>query len=91
MFIHLEELYVHDTKLALVDLARIFKSCQKVTRLSLSIVEESWQDVKYEIENNFLACQILILSFQRLTYLKLVALNAAYYIDSWLIVLRILG
>lgn len=89
--VNLEELYIHDTTVTLLHLARIFKFCQKITKLSHGVIEASWQEVKHELAiDSSSSCDALILSFHRVTHLKLVVFNAAYYIDSWLIVLRIL-
>jgi len=43
---NLTELGVKDTKMAFSHLARVFMTCQKITKLDLSYREENWEDVK---------------------------------------------
>ena len=88
----LEEIYLHDTRINLGHLAIIFKSCQRITKLSLSLTEVLYIDLIENLESLASSTpQELFSNFQRLTYLKVMVVTSTYYIESWPIALELLG
>jgi hypothetical protein len=87
---HLSSLHIQDTKLNLSHLWQIFKSCHHIVKISISLSEndEPIFDKMKEFESSSL--QTLSNSFSKLTHLKILAFNGAYYIDSWFLMLQLL-
>ena len=79
----LSELNIQDTKLNLVNLSNIFESCKNISHLAITVVEETLDDISLDFK-------VLNQGFQKLVCLRLHAVNAVYYIDSWLIILKFL-
>ena len=65
---NLEELSCQDTKLSLVHLLQIFKTCTKILKLSFSLLE-TVLDAFQEVPESFLD------GFGRLTHLKILTIN----------------
>ena len=79
----LNELYIQDTKLNLIHLSQVFENCKTISKLGFTVVEESLDDIPVERE-------LLVQGFKKLSCIKLYAVNATYYIDSWLVTLPLL-
>ncbi|XP_046451603.1 uncharacterized protein LOC124199716 isoform X2 [Daphnia pulex] len=88
---HLVALKIQDTKLNMSHLWQIFKSCHHIVKLSISLSEydEPIFDKMKEFESPSL--QTLSNGFSKLTHLKILAFNGAYYTDSWLLILQLLS
>ena len=87
----LETLSMQDTKLNLVDLSKIFERCDCITKLGVSLVEENWNEFELSLASDLsTTLQTLSKGFGKLKSLKILAFNAAYYIDSWLFILPLL-
>ena len=82
---NLEELLVHDTKIELKHLSQLFKTCPKITRLSISLTEEQLSMYGDDYESVPALFKQLV-SLDIFTF----ALNDKYYIDSWLAIFNIL-
>lgn len=81
--IQLNTLYMQDTKMNLFHLAKIFETCSQITKLGISLVEDF--DI-YEAKLN----ETFSSGFGKLTQLKILAFNSAYYVDSWPVILQLL-
>ena len=79
----LNELYIQDTKLNLNHLSQVFENCKTISSLGFTVVEETLDDIPEDRE-------LLIQGFNKLVCIKLCAVNATYYIDSWLVTLVLL-
>jgi len=66
----LKELKIHDTKITLAHLPKIFKSCQKLVKLSFTLAEENL-DKFNESQMGEEDFGLLLKGFKRLTHLKL--------------------
>ena len=82
---NLEELSCQDTKLSLVHLLQIFKTCKKILKLSFTLLETNL-DAYHEVPESFLE------GFCRVTHLKIFTINQSDIIavDSWRVTLVIL-
>ena len=91
----LQVLYVQDTKLQLVHCAQIFISCPHIVNLGISIVEDDWEMVLFQLgdEHNSSSTTLyeaLSKGLEKLTLLKMLVYSSSYYIDSWLVILPLL-
>jgi hypothetical protein len=84
--IQLKELYIHDTKISLVNLSHVFRECRNISTLSFTIKEETLDPSDLP----GMDWDYLIQGLHKLVSLKLQAVNTAYYIDSWLTTLNLL-
>ena len=92
---NLEELYIQDTKISLRKMPKVFAACQKIVKLSMTIMEDNLDKFqKGVMEEATLKC--LKNGFQKITHLKLfvlVAPNEGKYFTSaksWLMPLGVL-
>lgn len=85
---NLEELIINDTKVGVLQVAELLKTCSRITKLSLSLMEEHQNNMMNTLADR----NGVVQSFSRLTSLRLftVAFNSRYYIDSWLNILHLL-
>ena len=81
----LTSLCIQDTKLNLSHLWQIFKKCHLIEKISISLSEND-VDVFEEMQEHEALSKVFI----KLTHIKIFAFNAAYYIDSWLLILQLL-
>lgn len=79
----LNELYIQDTQLSLIHLSQIFEQCKNISTLGFTVIEETLDDIPVDRA-------LLVQGFNQLTCIKLYAVNATYYIDSWLVPLALL-
>jgi len=86
---NLEELSIHDTKMLLVHVLQIFKMCQKVLKLSLSLIETRLD--AYQKDGGLFLVSFL-LGFGRLTHLKIYTVNQSETnaADFWPVTLGVL-
>lgn len=91
---NLEEFAINDTKITLSHLAQVFQVCKSITKLSVSLVEETLDKFQEQpLNSNQVSIHsIMMQGFQKLTHLKIFnfALNARYYTDSWPVTLGVL-
>lgn len=89
---HLNSLHVEDTKLNLSDLSIIFKMCKQIASIGISVTENDLKAFQMIRRNGTLSSALPSLSdgFAKLTDVKILAFNSAYYIDSWCIILQLL-
>lgn len=85
----LSALNIEDTKLNLCDITNIFIKCKLISELGMSLIEDGWSDFKSKLDKYSL--DTLSNGFRNLTHLKIIAFNSAYYIDSWPVILILLG
>ena len=85
MMHNLEELSIHDTKFTLADLLQVFKTCKKVLKLSLSLLETDLSVYQKEKES-------LSQGFGRLSHLKVFTINQneTHFLDSWPMTLEVM-
>lgn len=90
---HLNSLHVEDTKLNLSDLSIIFKMCKQIASIGISVTENDLKAFQMIRRNGTLSSALPSLSdgFAKLTDVKILAFNSAYYIDSWCIILQLLS
>ena len=81
----LSSLCIQDTKLNLSHLWQIFEKCHLIEKISMSLSENDG-DIFEEMQEH----EALSKGFIKLTHIKILAFNAAYYIDSWLLILQLL-
>ena len=75
---NLEELRIYDTKISLLDLPNIFRSCPILTKLSFSLAERNMDRYQEGVmEKSSLA--LLIAGFARLTELKMFVILTGIY------------
>ncbi len=87
---NLEELFVHDTKINLSHLLQIFQACEKIQKLSFSLVEANLDYYQKSIIGKK-SLQSIKSGFGRLTHLKIFPMSINDYpIDIWPVVLGIL-
>ena len=87
----LETLSIEDTRLNLVHISKIFESCHHITTIGISLVEENWNNFELSLGSDLsTTLETLSKGFEKLKSLKILAFNAAYYIDSWLVILPLL-
>jgi hypothetical protein len=80
----LEELYIHDTKLDVINLSQIFKNCSKISKLSMSVANASWKRFKLSRNPPLGALQK---GFRQLTFLKIVWFQED---QTWILIMRLL-
>ena len=90
---NLQELGVKDTQVTFSHLAKVLRTCQKITKLEISYREQNWYELKRSLteENNMM--DAIIYGFKKLTCLKIATCfhDARDYLnDPWLLIIRIL-
>jgi hypothetical protein len=87
---NLEELFIHDTKISLTHILRIFESCEKIRKLSFSLVETNLDIFEKSIIGKK-SLQSIKFGFGRLTHLKIfpMSMNDSP-IDFWPVVFGVL-
>ena len=84
---NLEELSIHDTKLSLAHLPRVFRTCIKVKKLSLNLYESNLDAYQEDVD-------CFYRGFGRLTHLKIIRAVPqrvpTYLIDAWPVILEVL-
>jgi len=85
---NLEELIIHDTKLSLSHLPKVFESCQKIVKFSFSLIDKNLDH--YNQKEALL--DWLKKGFSKLTHLKIFtfAFNDKDCIDFWPVTLGVL-
>jgi len=86
----LSSLHIQDTKLNLSHLWQIFKSCHHIVKISISLSENDEPIFDKMQEFGASLFETLSNGFSKLTHLKILAFNGAYYIDSWPLILQLL-
>jgi len=89
---NLEQLIIHDTKITLAHLPRIFKSCMKVNKLSFALAEENLDEFA-ESKMGQEDYGWLMKGFKRLTHIKLFTFNLddENCCSSWRVTFGVLG
>ena len=83
---NLNSLCIQDTKLNLSHLGQIFEKCHLIEKISISLSENDGDILEEMQEHKALMSK----GFIKLTHIKILAFNAPYYIDSWLLILQLL-
>lgn len=91
-FVNLDELIIRGTRLSLPHLAKVFRSCKKITNLDFSFEEEKWQQVEEAVEDDE-GMEAIREGFKTLISLKIATsfTDARDYVkDPWYIIIWIL-
>jgi len=87
---NLEELIIHDTKIALAHLPNIFAACQKIVKLSFSLTEKNLDQYQENVMKKA-SFDELVRGFQQLTHVKIFTLAPSDYpVDFWPVTLGVL-
>jgi len=80
---NLEELIIHDTKIALAHLPSLFVACQKIVKLSFSLTEKNLDQYQENIMKKA-SFDEMVRGFQQLTHVKISTLAPSDYpVDFW--------
>ena len=88
---NLEELFIHDTKISLTHLLGIFEACEKIRKISFSLVEANLDSYQKSIIGRK-SLQNIKFGFGRLTHLKIfpMSMDDDSPIDFWPVVFGLL-
>jgi hypothetical protein len=85
---NLNLLCIQDTKLNLSHLGQIFKKSHLIEKISISLSENDGDIVQHHGSKYQLRAEAFK-ALSKLTHMKILAFNAAYYLDSWLLILQL--